>query len=115
MSRWLKTNLLVVLGLLAANGLVYWLSHAYPERVAQARQTAAPEGQRYLDACDGRLTDVLGPTVPDSCLADYPGEFGRAVVLGSSVTLLVLVNLGYLFLFLFRKTRDPHTEDEIEP
>ena len=67
-----------------------WATSGYPERVERARQSPPPQGMAYLDTCDGRPTERLGSAaVDEGCLADYPGEFARALTLGGSAVLLV--------------------------
>ena len=86
------------------NGFAFWATDGYAEQVETARQTPPPDGEIYLDSCDGRPTDRVG--TPDSgCLADYPGEFSQGVILGLSVTLFLVVNLTYLTLLTWRSGR----------
>ena len=106
MRRTIRAQLVLLLGCLAANGLAYWATTGYPERVEAARQTPPPAGMAYLDACDGRPTDTLALSeARDDCVADYPGEFGRGVVMGLSVALFVLGNLLYMTLAVWRASR----------
>ena len=105
MGQWTRFELILLAACLAVNGFMLWTTAGYPERVEIARRTPAPEGTRYLDACDGRPTDRLGDTSvdrPDECLADYPGEFARGVALGFSITLFLFANLLYLSFRLWR-------------
>ena len=81
-------GLIVVCAAIAVGGV--WATSGYPERVERVRQDAPPAGMAYLDTCDGRPTERLGSAAGDAgCLADYPGEFARALTLGGSAVLLV--------------------------
>lgn len=105
MRTWFILEVALIVGLVGANGAVYWGTHDYPEKAALARQTPPPAGQVYLNTCDGRPTDYLGPEDTASCLADYPGEFARAVTLGTTAVLFALVNILWMGVRHRRSTR----------
>ena len=101
MKPWVKFEVIALAFCLAINGFIYWATVDYPQKAAIARQTPAPEGYRYLDACDGRPTDLLSKRRSDAqggCLADYPGDFARSITLAWSVSLFFLAQLFLLLL-----------------
>jgi hypothetical protein len=69
LKSWLLCNLVCLALFVGLNGMVAMAVSQSPESVQAARLTPAPEGQRYLDACDGRPTAILGAG-ETSCLAD---------------------------------------------
>ena len=108
MKSWLLCNLVSLAFFVGLNGRVAIAVSQSPESVQAARLKPAPDGQRYLDACDGRPTAILGAG-ETSCLADYPGELTRGVALSTSAVLFILANLGYGLVRVIRARRRRNT------
>lgn len=108
---WVTFQVFLIVPLLALNLLCWWAVNDYPQRTASVRMTPPPPGSVYLDACDGRPTQLIG--APDAaCVVDYPGEFGQLLVLLGSAVMFLIANCVYGVRWEMARRGAPHAPRE---
>ena len=102
MYKFFKAQSVVFGVLVAVNLLVAVSVQQEQERSADTVRVAAPEGMKYMEYCDGGVSDILIQEQENSCAAEYPGDFARMATLSLSVLLFALFPLVYV---LWKKVR----------